>query len=75
MAVNKEYNSLGEFLKDHRLNKGLTQQEFAEQIGTTRTRYNLFENNKVKPGIAAINGIAKACKRHPAFIRALAEKK
>lgn len=74
MKPKKEYRSLGEFLLEYRRSKAMTQAEFAEKIGTNRSRYNRIEADKIKVGLATVAGIAAATKKSTAFINALNEK-
>jgi len=72
--MEKEYKSLGEFLKAYRANHALTQERFAALIGINRTRYVLTENGKSRPGIRTVGLIAKATKKSPAYINSLINK-
>ena len=74
MKTKKEYQSLGEFLLEYRKSKAMTQAQFAEKIGTTRSRYTRIETGKIKVGLATVAGIAAATKKSTAFINALNEK-
>lgn len=49
---------LGEFVKQQRLNKGLTQEQLAEICELSFVTINSIENNK-KPGIRTINMLSK----------------
>lgn len=58
----KEVGQMSEFLwlKIIRTEKGLTQKQVAEMIGTTRENYNAYENGRVKPMDITKYKIAKA---------------
>lgn len=49
---------LGEFVKQQRLNKGLTQEQLANLCELSFVTINSIENNK-KPGIRTINMLSK----------------
>lgn len=49
----------GEKLKKCRLSLGLTQQQFADNTGITRTAITEYENGKRKPGLKTIKKIAE----------------
>ena len=74
MKPQKEYQSLGEFLLEYRKNKAMTQAQFAEVIGTTRSRYAMIETGKIKVGVGTVASIAAATRKSTAFINALNEK-
>ena len=47
-------------LRDYRLSKNFTQQEFSDLIGIDRVTYIYIEKGKRKPGFKTIKIIAKA---------------
>lgn len=49
----------GVYLKKYRINKNLTQQQFAEKIGTSQCYYSQLETGSIKPGFNLIHRIAK----------------
>jgi len=51
--------ALGDKLKTLRLNKNLTQEYIAEELGVTQKTYSNFENNKTQPTFPQIEKIAQ----------------
>lgn len=49
---------LGEYVKNERLNRGLTQYELAEKCNLSFVTINFIENNK-KPGIKSLNTLSE----------------
>ena len=74
MKPQKEYKNLGEFLLEYRKSKAMTQEQFADKIGTTRSRYTGIETGKIKVGVATVAAIAAATKKSTSFINELNEK-
>lgn len=69
MADNKK--TLGQFIKDEREKRGLTQEQMAQSLGTSRTYICSLENDNFVAGFDMQNRIATFCKRSPAYIRKL----
>ena len=51
--------SIGEQIKRVRTNKGLSQQDFAEATGLSRTYISDLENNRKSPSVKTLEKIAK----------------
>ncbi len=51
--------NFGEKLKKARMDKGITQKDFAEKIGLSKDLYNKYENNKNRPSFETIMNICK----------------
>lgn len=51
--------SIGEKIKRVRTNKGLSQQDFAEATGLSRTYISDLENNRKSPSVKTLEKIAK----------------
>ena len=69
-----EYNSLGEFLKEWRLDRCLTQEQMATKLGIVRTTYVRIENGHQRAGVVLLASIAETTKRSASFLRKLNEK-
>ena len=63
--------TLGQFLKEEREKRGLTQEQMAEQLGTSRTYYCSLEKGYFVAGYDFQNRIASCFNRSPAYIRKL----
>ena len=48
----------GKWLKEQRLNLGLTQKELANLLGLTEESINYFENDKRTPGLCALKKLS-----------------
>lgn len=72
--------TLGEFLKQERLKRGLTQRQMAEKLDISRTHYTCIESGYKNPkgeythkaGVSLLNRIATLVHRSPAFLYKLA---
>ena len=51
--------NVGEKIKRVRTNKGLSQQDFAEATGLSRTYISDLENNRKSPSVKTLEKIAK----------------
>ena len=61
--------SLGERIKKVRKNLDLTQQKFADQIGTTQNNIASYEIGRREPSAAAVNNICKTFNVSEAWLR------
>ena len=61
--------TLGERIKKVRKNLDLTQQKFADQIGTTRNNIASYEIGRREPSAAAVNNICKTFNVSEAWLR------
>lgn len=52
--------TIGEKIKRLRLEKGLTQEQFAEKAGVLKQSVSLWERGKMKPRITAVNKLSEA---------------
>ena len=66
-----KYHNLGEFLKEYRRGKAMTQEKMAEIIGCTRARYTLYETGKAKAGLDMIFKISVTTGKSTEFINKL----
>ena len=69
--MSESKKTLGQFLKEEREKRGLTQDQVAEKLGTSRTYYNQLEKDSFVAGFDLRNRIASLFKRSPAYIRKL----
>lgn len=74
MNQRKEYGSLGEFLREYRKGKAMTQEQFSSIIGIDRSNYSLIECSRKSVGVKTVAAIAKATKKSTAFISGLNQK-
>lgn len=56
---NGEFAGIATRIKEVRIHLGLTQEEFAETIGVTRTHLADFETYRVDPSLRAVCGILR----------------
>ena len=61
--------TLGERIKKVRKNLDLTQQKFADQIGTTQNNIASYEIGRREPSAAAVNNICKTFNVSEAWLR------
>lgn len=61
--------TLGERIKKVRKDKGLTQQKFANQIGTTQNNIASYEIGRREPSAAAVNNICKTFNINEEWLR------
>ena len=52
---------IGVLLHEARLKKGLTQEELAEKVGTTKSYISKIENNIMKYDLILANGLQRLC--------------
>lgn len=62
---------LGQYLKDYRLARNLTQKQMCKIIGISYVYYSNIETGKHKPSYVVIDKISKAVNEDVTFIRSL----
>lgn len=59
---NKVKNSVGARIRKYRLDRGLTQEELADQLGIVKSMVSYYENDKVDLKRSVLEDIARALK-------------